>query len=280
VMGPMKNSLSFYRIFLLIAAVFFAFLPGGCSREKPLKIHAINVGYGDCYFLELPSSKTMLIDAGDSSHAPAVVRYLQQHNVSTINTVIITHPHKNHFGGVLSVIDTFKVEKVFINGDLNAEEGYVRLLEELKSKNIPVRMISRGILISDKSDSVQIEILHPSRLISSTNANSIVTWIKFQGFSCLFTSDIESREQEELLGLYPQIKQSDVMTVAHHGRAVSRQFIEAFIDKIFIISTGLNPYGPPDQENIDQLKGRVFRTDQHGTIVLESDGRTLKVSHE
>ena len=77
--------------------------------------------------------------------------------------------------------------------------------------------------------------------------------------------------------MYEDIKTVDCIKMPHHGGPLSDDFLQTFIDKIFVISTGSNGWGWPREEDLKKLKGEVYRTDDHGTVVLESDGHMIKM---
>ena len=47
--------------------------------------------------------------------------------------------------------------------------------------------------------------------------------------------------------------------------------------QIFIISTGPNKWDIPRDNELQSLDGKLYRTDVHGTIILESDGLSVSV---
>jgi len=153
----------------------------GYTQEDRLRLHFIDVGYGDAIFIQFPDSSTLMIDAGEKPYASQIVNYLQALNITKIDQAVITHPHKNHFEGFFDILKLIPIEQLFINGDHNAEEGYEMLLEAFRNKQIPIKELSRGMMIGDLPESVEIEVLHPDNLTSTANGNSI----KFQFFSWL-----------------------------------------------------------------------------------------------
>ena len=77
--------------------------------------------------------------------------------------------------------------------------------------------------------------------------------------------------------------QADVLRVAHHGSdtASTAEFLRAVRPEWAIISVGKdNGYGHPHPAVVARLKkagSRVLRTDEMGTIVMESDGERFSV---
>lgn len=88
-----------------------------------LRVDFINVGYGDSILIRAMEQDvtyyTMLIDAGDTDDAAhyeqgriRTVDYLAEAGVERINTLLLTHLHKDHVGGMPAVISKFPVEQV------------------------------------------------------------------------------------------------------------------------------------------------------------------------
>lgn len=68
------------------------------------RIYFLNVGDGDCIYLEDSArSNNMLIDGGRP--ASGVVDFLRANQVDSISLVISTHCHEDHAGGLIDVID-------------------------------------------------------------------------------------------------------------------------------------------------------------------------------
>ena len=78
-------------------------------------VHYVDVGQGDCTFIELPDGKNMLIDTGDVATADNVVDYL--HAVLgtslVIDYMVITHSDQDHIGGATAVLAAFEVQNIY-----------------------------------------------------------------------------------------------------------------------------------------------------------------------
>jgi competence protein ComEC len=250
---------------------------GPSAGQPPLRVHFIDVGYGDAVLIEFPDASNMLIDAGSGDFAPHLMAYLRKKNVRRMDAVMITHPHENHFGGLNALVQEIPIRHFFHNGEPEGEEGYAALLEQFKQRRIPIDVVRTGQKMDVSADFIAVEILHPRDLKGSTNDNSIVAWLKYKKTSILFLADIESAQQEVLLHEWEGIRDADCVKVPHHGGPLSGAFVRAFMDKIFIVSTGPNPWGLPRAEDLQKLRGKIYRTDQEGTIVVESDGVSVRV---
>jgi len=93
-MGYTKLMLS---LFLIVGAMLFIGSLSFAQDEGKLRIHFIDVGYGDAFFVEFPGGENLLIDGGDRKAAGHLLDYLKSLAVSKIDTLVITHPHANHY---------------------------------------------------------------------------------------------------------------------------------------------------------------------------------------
>jgi len=240
-------------------------------------MHVLDVGYGDAILIEFPDATTMLVDAGGKQAHTYLVEYLQSLNITQIHHAVITHPHANHFKGFFDVLRHIQVDRLFINGDVNAEPGYEELLKEFRKERIPIRILQRGEMVPGLPNGIKMSVLHPAQRIGNPNEDSMVLYLQYRNISILLTADIGPKQQAEILALYPQIKQADCIQVPHHGDYPSDQFIQSFLNKIFVVSTGANSNDLPDEKHLEHLVGKVYRTDIDGTIIIETQGHDVFV---
>ncbi len=267
------------KITLLSIILLIGFVISCSLDKKPLRVTFLNVGYGDSTLIEFPGGTVALIDAGIPEAAPMIRQYLRDRGIEKIDWAIATHPHTNHFGGFLGFNDAVPIEKVAINPDKRADEGYVEWLDSLKEKGIPVRELKTGDTIDVEDDDITIDVLHPDHLKYSVNGASLVVQLKYRWFDMVLFSDVLLKEQDMLIEKYPEIKNADVITIPHHGRDISDLFIKTFRNKKFVASTGFYEPLPLDEERLSQLDGEVYRTD-HGHIVVETNGWMTDIGYE
>lgn len=78
---------------------------------------------------------------------------------------------------------------------------------------------------------------------------------------------------------------ADVLKVGHHGSKYSstEEFLAAVHPVEAVIQVGDNPYGHPTEEVLARLQvigARIWRTDQYGTVVVNSNGTEYRVNEE
>ncbi|MBF0362493.1 MAG: MBL fold metallo-hydrolase [Oligoflexia bacterium] len=91
--------------------------PSG-NWQSQLLIHLINVGQGDSTFIRTPSGTTILIDAGDLGKGVADVlpTISKCYKLTSIDYLILTHPHVDHYGGLIDVLKKIKINRAIYDG--------------------------------------------------------------------------------------------------------------------------------------------------------------------
>ncbi len=255
---------------LKVSVIFFVLsiaLKISYADETSTLIKVFNVGYGDAVFFQADGFK-VLIDSGEREQAEKLLQFFHEKQIDRIQLGVITHPHKNHFGGFLDLLEKVKFDRLIINGDMNGEEGFGALMEQIKIRKIPFVTVKRGDFISNLPPEMTIAVLHPDKLEYSTNGNSIVLWITYKTRKILLTADIEPLQQDDILIHFPEVLNADLVQIPHHGGELSRNFIEAFRDKTVFVSTGKNDYGLPLEEYLKQFQGKIYRTDLEGHLTI------------
>lgn len=187
-------------------------------------------------------------------------------------------------GGILTIMQELKVDKVIISKQAENSENYTKFKELVNEKHIKVLIISMGETLRIEQD-LYFEVLWPDneKLITENalNNNSIVCKLYYKNFSMIFTGDIEENAEKLILQKFKNsnILNSTVLKVGHHGSKTSSTlaFLEAVKPKMALIGVGENnKFGHPNDEVIKRLKTfgtRIYRTDKMGEITLIIDNK-------
>jgi len=252
------------------------------ARFKPvpsanLTVHFIDVGQGDSILLDLDDTE-VLIDGGDRS--PGIVSYINNYVDGPLEVIVATHPHADHIGGLMGVLDAFEVDEIWLNGDTSTSATYSQFMTAVGSEGAAVYTATRGDII--RVGGLTFNVLNPAALGSDTNDNSIVLSLNYGQIGFLFTGDAQEEAEASMLaaGIVPDV---DILKVGHHGSrtASSIQFLQAAKPEYAIYMAGEgNSYGHPHQEticNLREVDAQVYGIDIHGTIVTTTDGATYSV---
>lgn len=288
--GRKKQSSLVSLIFVLLAVLggfWFAqsdFLPasGVMPENTELTVHYIDVGQGDATLVELPGGKTLLIDAGDNGKEQQLLSYLDSAGVERIDYLVGTHPHADHIGGMLEVVKTYPIGEIFMPKVSHTANTYIDLLSAIQEKGLGITTARQGkVLFSENG--AKAEFLAPcSDSYSDLNNYSAVLRLTYKDTAFLFTGDAEVLSEKEILQSGKDVS-ADVLKVGHHGSSGSNSsaFLDAVSPSFAIISCGAgNSYGHPHTETLEKLENanvQVFRTDEMGTILVETDGRDIGV---
>lgn len=243
-----------------------------------LKIHYINVGQGDSELIQ-NNGQNMLIDTGTNESTSSLVSYLKNQNVSKIDCLILTHPHEDHIGGADAVIKQFNVQKVYMPKITTNTETFKDVLMAMKDKGLKATVPTVGEEF--KIGTAACKILSPINVNKEDlNTYSIVVKLAYGNTKFLFTGDAQSSNELDMINKKFDLS-ADVLKVGHHGSKTST--LEAFMDKVnpkyAVISCGKNnDYGHPHAETMKELQSKnikVYRTDENGTIVCTSDGKSI-----
>ena len=247
-----------------------------------LEAHFIDVGQGDSILIKT-TNKNILIDGGDRGNI--VVNYLRNQGVSSLDLVIGTHPHADHIGGLINVMDAIPVKEIIDPGVAHTTITFEDYLDIIDEKDI-IFTEGRAGMTRDLGGGAEMKIIHPSSPYSShLNNASIVCRITFGEVSFMFTGDAEREAESQILNRGYELD-SDILKVGHHGSSTSttQAFLNVVDPDVAVIMCGMNnQYGHPHHETLENLSAAnidIFRTDKHGTIVIKTDGLTYEINKQ
>jgi beta-lactamase superfamily II metal-dependent hydrolase len=247
------------------------------AEQGTLTVHFIDVGQGDSILLDLGETE-VLIDGGEKS--PGVVSYIDDYVDGPLEVMVATHPHTDHIGGLIAVLDAFEVDEIWLNGDTTTSQTYSQFMSAVNSEGAEVFTARRGDTI--QAGNLTFNVLNPANLSGTINNNSIVLSLSYGQVDFLFTGDAEQEAEASMLaeGIVPYV---EILKVGHHGSrtASSIQFLQAAEPERAIYMAGQsNSYGHPHEEtiaNLCEVDAEIYGTDIHGTITVTTNGVTYDV---
>lgn len=263
------------------------------AGRAPLVMTFLDVGQGDAVVIQAPPGRTVMVDGGGEVEghvtgydvgARRVVPALRRLGLRHIDLLILTHPHEDHVGGLVAVLQNFSVGLVLDSGFVHPAPSYVQFLRLIEARRIPYQLARRGVRFELGGGVAGIVLSPTEPLLSGTgsdvNLNSVVFRLVYGAVSALFTGDVEAAVESRLLEEGDELH-STLLKVAHHGSATSTtaEFLDAVAPDVAVISVGrFNPFGHPHQATLRALEAVgavIYRTDLHGAISASSDGQRL-----
>ncbi len=252
------------------------------APEDPntLEVHFIDVGQADCALLRT-GDHAMLIDGGNVGDSSLVVSYLLSLGIEDLDCVIATHAHEDHAGAMAGILAVFPVETVYVTTTTYASQCYDDFMHYVEQQGITPNIPEPGDTYA-LGESL-LTFLGPVKSYAETNDTSLVCRVDYGEVSFLFTGDMETPAEGDMLDAGAKVK-ADVLKVGHHGSSTSTsyRFLYEVDPQYAVISCGEgNSYGHPEDEVLSRLRDAgvtTYRTDLSGTVIATSDGETITFS--
>jgi competence protein ComEC len=279
------SALAALALVLAIAAGCGA--PADRAKVDNLVVSVIDVGQGDAILIRTPGQVT-LIDSGDVPARDKLVAYIRKQGITAIDTLVITHPHADHLGGAVTILDNFTVRRIYDSGQVTTSALYRQYLAAAKKKNIPFALLAGGQEVDIGGGT--LKILNPPTTPfggeAGVNNNSIVARLVYGNFAMLLAGDAEQDAEAAMVKKYGANLKSQVLKSGHHGSRTSSSpaFLKAVAPEAAIISVGAgNEYHHPHPSVLKRYgdnKYKIYRTDIDGTVTVTSDGKTYTIAKE
>lgn len=325
-MNPRKRFASWASFLVLVLGTAFPQLASAVASEYGqfaltcLEIPDIKRGAGLALVLQTPGGHTWLYDtgsgypdkdgwsAGYNAGRDTVMPFLKAHGIKSLDGVIISHAHYDHFGGLLWLVDNIPIAKLYdpgygFQGQSSADYSreladYEKLRARFKQQGKLQEVHAGDRLTLD--DRLEIEAiappkefftdLHPERRPKNDppahymlNSNSLELRIRHGNMVFLLPGDIEAEDQVHSLlpSVKPEKLKCNVLVAPGHGLHAPREFAEATRPELTLVSLFAR-WGQtcPARKVYAEVGSRVLVTGLHGRITVVSDGKSFTTNVE
>lgn len=271
------------------------FLP---RLPRQMTVTMLDVGQGDCLFMQLPTGENILVDGGSTDvknvGSYRLIPFLKCRGVRRLDAVFLSHMDKDHInaleelfqarigadggsklagtgagaGGKLAVSGSIAIKRVLFSDIADwpraAGNNYASCLRLAKQAAGQCYVLKTGDVL--RLSGLTVTAVQPSpELAQDTNDSSLVLYMAYGNFTMLFTGDIsvtvDTAVMENLTRL--GVDGCAVLKVAHHGAKSStgEGLLDYLKPSLALISCGRdNSYGHPHEELLERLDERGIRT--------------------
>lgn len=287
-------------VILCILALLNLFFFMAEGEEGVLRAYFLDVGQGLAVFFVLPGGETLFYDGGGlySFHDPqynrvaeeVILPLLTYKGIQKVDGLVISHYHMDHVLGFLPLIEegrTSFLVSPWRGEDFFYNELFLQVEEMVRKNQIPFFFLEEGDHF--RFGEVFFRVLAPPKtLLTQThcdeNNNSLVIRVEYRQQKILLTGDIEKEMEAHLLqhsSISPFLW-AQTLQVGHHGSNTSSTapFLEAVQPQVAVISSAPSYFGHPSPlvlDRLEEVECTVYRTDELGAIVMETDGEELTV---
>lgn len=248
------------KIFKIVffALIFFNANAEGLTVKSNLTWTMINVNaglqQGDAHLIQTDTGKNILIDTGHSRPASNVlIPFLLSKKIEKLDIVFISHPHKDHYAGIESLLKKgIQIKEIYFNipdrelCDAEIPWGcdYNDILnyhQSLKRSGATVNIAKAGMIFQIGSEA-NINILYAydgiNTPVGRTDINDMSLIMQLQNGTqtALFTGDLNN-----IIGTYLAKEgknlKSDILKLPHHGTegAAPNSFFEAVSPRVVMV---------------------------------------------
>ena len=202
------------------------------------QVKAADLNGGFCYAIVTPKGKLIMIDGGYRADAAYVKDFIREHG-GVVDQWYITHPHFDHVGAFIEIMDSYKAEITvknvyyspftaafcyWANTSNQVDTSEVLVYDEferVKTQNTDV--VFRAMRRDDRASVDGINILCMNSFdenVRDVNSNSLVLRLETSGVVILVTGDITDVSVDRMRNYYGAdnaLWHADIVQAPHHG---------------------------------------------------------------
>lgn len=238
----------------------------GKANFTNLEIYYIPFKKSEATLLKI-SGQTILVNTGTQEDIGELKEFLKSQNINRIDHLILTLPTYENMGGAADLVDTMKVDKIYmplVSLDNVMVENFFGVL---MNKNQKLTQINKGDTIEVGRARIDILNVLNSETTNKTDA-SISFVLTLDEKSFLFTGDLEKNKQKEIR--WPDV---DVLKLGNSGKDqyVSEEIIRSAKPEYVI---GANYNGEIDR-NVENLINLVNTETSSNMEILKSTSKDI-----
>ena len=229
----MKNKKVIVFVLIILIVGISTILLNRPSKIELTQISARNNDSMMSYIIRTSNNETIVIDGGLKTEVETLKQYIEKYG-NKVDYWFITHPHKDHVGGFIQIVENTDIEIENIYYSINslewynenepdraneAQDFYKAIQNERIQSAIKTPQIGDVIKIGKNINVEILQTASPEITNNAINNSSMVFKIYVNDKSILILGDIGTETSEKLIKQYGENLKSDIVQMSHHGQA-------------------------------------------------------------
>jgi competence protein ComEC len=234
-------------------------------RGPETRVTFLDPRKGDAMLFEDTLGHRVLFDAGIDG-AGVVRDFLRSRGIHSLDAVVITHPDRDHYGGLVDLGERFRIGQVLVSPFASSEPTYNRLLERLRRRGTRVVTVGQGSRLEGLGFGVEFlwPGADPGRSLESENSSSLVARVEHAGFTMLLTGDMEALELLPAASL-----RADLLKSPHHGSSKgNRPELYGLVQPEYVVVMGRHPTPAKLEQRLARTAVQHVNTRAEGGLVV------------
>lgn len=278
----MSHEIFWQRVSLtsVLLCLFVAAILGGAGlrRRRPpvvpphLVVQFVDVGAGDCTFVQTPQGETILVDTGGVKDAGVLQSALRARRVQEIDLLILAAPAESRIGGVPALLDSgLPVRAVWDNAVRDPSLAHRAAVEAIRRRHIPSRIAHAGDAWAN------LAVVWPPENGPSARADALVCRLQYGSTRILLLGSAGGGAESRLVSTAGDALACDLIQTADGGSdaATSLELLRrAGPSAAVICCDAARPPAPGTLHRLQVAGAAIWSTDARGAVSVLSDGRT------
>ncbi len=247
------------------------------KESTDLSIYYFNAGKADACVIS-DGNNNVMIDTGESTLSNEISSYFDEHNITNLDYLIITHFDKDHVGSASSVIDNIEVDNVLQSNVPKDSEFYENYLSSLEKKNITPTTVSGDyeFTLGDMNFTVN----GPDKVYDSNESNnsSLITSLIYGDTSFIFMGDAQNDRLKDFIST--NTAQYDFVKIPYHGNFQKKldDLLESINPKYAVITSSEDQ--PEEDKMIELLDetGIKYYLTRQCAVQIYSDKENITIN--
>lgn len=243
-------------------------------------IDILKIGKADCIVIDTGAGLVM-IDAGEDNNVSSIRDFMSDKGYDRIDTLILTHPDKDHIGGASEIISAYDVTTVIEGAYAPLTEEYTRYHATMDEREITPIILNGAYSFEVGGCLFEIDAPRKQKYAEKqSNNSSLVVSLTCGARRFLFCGDAMEIRLSELITA--ELGEYDFIKLPYHGNYIEnyRELLDMVKPKYGVITC--SDKNPADKKTLDLLVEymvHVYQT-KNGSVSVTCIDNEISITQE